>query len=115
MQINFRELRILERRLSEVIGELTCQREKIKEVILLMKIHGQSHNLIADLKKNQEKMAQQILVAMKMKEAVKRISAIYMTGEEVIESYIDEGLLQKREFRFCTIITDNSDFDWSIE
>lgn len=52
---------------------------------------------------------------MKLKESVKKILSNYMMIEERIETFIDEGFVEKIKFKFCTYITDDTDFNWSIK
>ena len=97
------------------MGELACQVEKISEQIKLLELYEGDDKAIAELKKIHNNLIEYMRAAMKMKEAVKRIQGLYKTGEERIIRYIEEGPKEKQEFRYCTYIADNTDFDWSIK
>lgn len=115
MRADFEKTRILECRLNEIIGELTYQKEKVKGIIRTAELNDFSENTVASLKKICDDFDAQILTAIKMKEASKRISELYRLGEERISSYIENGVFDKQEFRFCTYLQERTDFDWSIK
>ena len=115
MQIDFKKMTISERRISEIIGELTFEREQLSKVIQFLSTNDYKKETIADLKKTLNKLDSTILSAMKMKEAVRKISSNYREAEKRIETFIDEGIVEKHNFKYCTYMKDNTDFEWSMK
>ena len=115
MQIDLSKMQCVESRLSAVIGELACQIENISEQIKLITLYGGETRDLAELRKINAELTDKMRTVMKMKEAVKRIYGVYKSGEERVVRYIDEGPVKKREFKSCTLISDKTDFDWSIK
>lgn len=115
MKVDFEKMNATECRLAEIIGELICLKEKTEQIVKTLRSDNAPENITAELIRIKNALEARILIVIKMKEATKNIGEIYQSAESRIETFIEEGMIEKPRYRCCTHIHDRTDFDWSMK
>lgn len=116
MYINFSNMQSMIEKLDQTVCCLAQAREKIEYERKRLSYNSELEDVIAALKKEYDKLENEILTAKQLKISLIKISELYINGEERIKDTIESGILSgKISFvPFCKL-SSNLDFRWTIE